>query len=111
MRRNHSDQLQCLLEITWPAGGHRWWSLARTGPPEQIAAALEELATRIRIDHITRILGCIDRPVGYTLELRWPDGTTTIVTDAQRADEIPAVLRAHTLLIRGRSDLIDPDRT
>jgi hypothetical protein len=101
-------RLECLLDITWPAGKSRWWHAEHTGTGAQIAAVLDELAVRIEIDHWTHILACVRRPVGYTVALHWADGT--VLGGGGRAvhvEKIPAELRSHAMLLRGRLALID----
>ncbi|MFD0359872.1 hypothetical protein ACFQZZ_00175 [Nocardia sp. GCM10030253] len=97
-----AGQLDCLVEITWPAGRSPWWSVSHTGHPSQIAAALDELALRIGIDHWTRVLSALDRPiVGCSLTVQWSDTDHVAhAADVVTIGAIPALLRAHATAIR-----------
>ncbi|WP_157171831.1 hypothetical protein [Nocardia higoensis] len=95
-------ELDCLVEITWPAGSRPWWAARHTGTGAQVAAALDELAVRVRIDHWARALSVLDEPlVGYSLTVCDPEGDFLIDYAAAVAlHSVPAVIRAHASRIR-----------
>lgn len=91
------------MQITWPAGRHPWWSVCHTGTRAQVAAALDELAVRIDIDHWTHVLSVLDHPlVGYDLTLRRADTAFVIdhAADTVPIGSMPAVLHTHATVIR-----------
>ncbi|WP_157228860.1 hypothetical protein [Nocardia brevicatena] len=106
MRRSEEARtgwLDCQVQITWPAGRHPWWSVCHTGTRAQVAAALDELAVRIDIDHWTHVLSVLDHPlVGYDLTLRRADTAFVIdhAADTVPIDTMPAVLHTHATVIR-----------
>lgn len=95
----------CLVEITRPAGRTPWWRVGHSGTQVQVAAALDELAVRIDIDHWTRVLSALDCPlVGYDLTLRRAD-TDFVVDHAAGTvpiDTVPTVLHIHATGLRTR---------
>ncbi|HLS76702.1 MAG TPA: hypothetical protein VK083_07945 [Nocardia sp.] len=95
-------ELDCLVEITWPAGSRPWWAARHTGTGAQIAAALDELAVRVRIDHWARALSVLDEPlVGYSLTVCDPEGDFLIdYAAAVPLRAVPTVIRAHAGRIR-----------
>ncbi|PEH75011.1 Uncharacterised protein [Nocardia farcinica] len=97
--------LDCLVEITWPAGARPWWAARHTGSRAQVAAALDELALRVAIDHWARALSVLDRPlVGYSLTVCEPDGHFLIdYAAAVAVHSVPAVIHAHATALRERS--------
>lgn len=62
-----------LAEISRPATGHEspWWATSNTGTPDQVVAALRELADRVARDHPAAgaSLRC-----WYSYLVQWPDG-------------------------------------
>jgi len=94
--------LDCLVEITWPAGSRPWWAARHTGTGAQVAAALDELAVRVRIDHWARALSVLDEPlVGYSLTVCDPDGDFLIdYAAAVSLHAVPTVIHAHANRIR-----------
>ncbi|MBF6247483.1 protein kinase, partial [Nocardia elegans] len=72
---------------------------------DQVAAALDELALRVAIDHWARALSVLDRPlVGYSLTVCEPDGHFLIdYAAAVAVHSVPAVIHAHATALRERS--------
>ncbi|WP_157224149.1 hypothetical protein [Nocardia paucivorans] len=98
-----AERLDCLVQITWPAGRNPWWSVRHIGTRIQVAAALDELALRIDIDHWTHLLSALDHPlVGYDLTLRRTDTAFVIdhAADTVPIDTMSAILHTHATVIR-----------
>lgn len=98
-----TEWLDCLVQITWPAGRNVWWSVCHTGTRAQVASALDELALRIDIDHWTHVLSVLDHPlVGYDLTLRRTDTAFVIdhAADIVPIDTMSAILHTHATIIR-----------
>ncbi len=98
-----AEQLDCLVELTWPASRHLWWRARHSGTGAQIAAALDELAVRVGIDPLARTLLLLERAgIGYSLAV-WAQACV-IEHRADTVDlaDLPAALRAHADSIRAR---------
>ncbi|MFI6368025.1 hypothetical protein ACIBG0_35400 [Nocardia sp. NPDC050630] len=99
-----AEQLNCLVDLTWPAGRGVWWSVYHIGSGTQVAAALDELAQRIVIDHWTQALSLLERPlIGCNLTVCRAD--TSVIDHASTAvliGTLPAVLHAHAAIIRAQ---------
>lgn len=97
-----AEQLDCLVDLTWPAGRGVWWSVYHVGSGAQVAAALDELARRVDLDHWTRVLSMLERPlIGCDLTVYRAD--TSVIDQASTAvlvGTLPAVLRSHAVIIR-----------
>ncbi|WP_169811352.1 hypothetical protein [Nocardia anaemiae] len=97
-----AEQLDCLVDLTWPAGRGVWWSVYHIGSGAQVASALDELARRIDIDHWTRVLSSLQRPlIGCDLTVCRADAT--VIAQASTAvfvGTLPAVLHTHAAIIR-----------
>jgi hypothetical protein len=59
------------VELSEPASRRGWWRVANTGSGVQVAAALNELATRVDLDNAGH---AADGHCWYSYEVRWPDG-------------------------------------
>ena len=53
-------ELDCWVELNWPASHGIWWSTHHEGTSVQIGAALDELAVRVRSDALTRVMLHVD---------------------------------------------------
>ncbi len=96
-----SPELDYTVELRWSAETQAWWKTRHRGSPHQIAAALDELVIRIRLDPAVarasqsgtaqvryRAVGWLNRKVvEQTIE------TVAIV-------QLPGVLRNHATALR-----------
>ena len=98
-----TQQVDCLVELTWPASRHLWWRARHSGSSEQVAAALDELALRIHIDPLTHTLLLLEHArIDYSLAAWIHDDVIEHRADTVDLAELPAILRAHAVVIRGR---------
>ncbi|WP_433634669.1 hypothetical protein [Nocardia sp. CA-120079] len=97
-----AEQLDCSVYLTWPAGRGVWWSVYHVGSGAQVASALDELAHRIDVDHWTRALSVLERPlIGCDLTICRADATVIDrASTAVLVGRLPAMLHAHAAIIR-----------
>ncbi|WP_156370903.1 hypothetical protein [Nocardia arizonensis] len=96
-----TQQVDCLVELIWPAGCHLWWRARHCGSGPQVAAALDELALRVDIDPLTHTLLLRDRVrIGYSLAVWVQDDVIEHRADTVDLARLPEVLRAHATAVR-----------
>ncbi|MBH0775490.1 hypothetical protein [Nocardia bovistercoris] len=98
-------QLSCRVELAWPGNHGLWWNPHLQGTHDQIAGALDELAVRVRIDPLTRVILRVDPAarIRCNLELSAAARILTHHHPAVDLAELPALLREHARAIRGRT--------
>ncbi|MBH0780226.1 hypothetical protein [Nocardia bovistercoris] len=95
-----TQQVDCLVELTWPAGCHLWWRARHSGSGSQIAAALDELALRVDIDPPADTAPPVRPRIGYSLAAWVHNSVIEHRADTVDLAELPAALRAHATSIR-----------
>ncbi|MGN2642430.1 hypothetical protein ACTD5D_40910 [Nocardia takedensis] len=97
--------LSCRVQLTWPGSNSAWWNPHLRGSGEQIAAAVEEMSTRVRLDPLAHTVLRADphARVGYHLQLCAETILLTRHHPSLSLVEVPAYLRAHAADIRAHT--------
>ncbi|WP_156370870.1 hypothetical protein [Nocardia arizonensis] len=95
-------RLSCRVELAWPGSHGLWWNPYLEGTHLQIAAALDELATRVSIDPLTRVIARVDpaASVRCNLEIGTDARILTHHLPAVGLAQLPDLLRGHAATIR-----------
>ncbi|MGN2638927.1 hypothetical protein ACTD5D_22745 [Nocardia takedensis] len=95
-------RMEVRVLLRWLPGHTPWWDVHPTGSPAQLASSLNELATRIEVDTVTRAIQCAhpNALIHYTLVLATRGTVLSHQDTTVTIGELPARLRAHAHWIR-----------
>ncbi|MGN2638040.1 hypothetical protein ACWEKT_07850 [Nocardia takedensis] len=102
-----AGQLSCRVELAWPGTHGLWWNPRLHGTQAQIAAALDELALRVRIDPSARMMLRVDPAarIRYHLEVSADARILTYHHPDLDLTELPGKLRDHATALRAHRGL------
>ncbi len=99
--RGVSRQLSCTVDLSWPPSRASWWRTRHRGTGVQVAAALDELAVRVGIDPLVRVMSRFNGArIRYSLHVWTPNAMIQHRTEIIDLVDITTILRAHAEDVR-----------
>ncbi len=99
--RKAASQLSCTVDLSWPPSRACWWRTRHRGTGFQVAAALDELALRVRIDPLVRIMSRFDSArIHYSLQVWTSQAMIQHRSETVDLTDFTAVMRTHAHDIR-----------
>ncbi|WP_232839665.1 MULTISPECIES: phosphate signaling complex PhoU family protein [Nocardia] len=94
-------QLSCTVELSWPPSRACWWRARHRGTGFQVAAALDELALRVKIDPLVRLMMRFDTArIHYSLHVWTPEAMIQHRSETIDLADFTTVLAGHAHDIR-----------
>lgn len=94
-------QLSCTVELSWPPSRACWWRTRHCGTGFQVAAALDELALRVKIDPLVRLMMRFNTArIHYSLQVWSPEAMIQHRDETIDLADFTTVLQGHAHDIR-----------